>query len=49
VRDGFFARLSVDSTDATTFLSAYSSRDHAHADILGNQSRWSIWVGSRHY
>jgi len=49
VRAGFFDRRSVDSTETTTFLSAYSSRNNTHADILGNQSRWNIWLGSRHY
>jgi GNAT superfamily N-acetyltransferase len=48
-RHGFFHRELVDSTEARTFLSAYSLPDNPHAQILNDPARWNIWLGSRHY
>ncbi len=49
VRAGFLDRESVDSTESTTYLSAYSLPDHPHTEALADPTCWDIWLGSRHY
>jgi hypothetical protein len=46
---GFLHRESHDVVEANTYVSALSLPGNPHAGILGDPSRWNIWIGSRHY
>jgi hypothetical protein len=49
MRAGFLDREAVDLVESQTYVSAYSLPDNKNASILGDPSRWDIWMGSRHY
>lgn len=49
VRAGFLDREAVDAVEANTYVSAFSLPDNPNAAMLGDPSRWNIWMGSRHY